>query len=314
MMNTIPDFLKEKLNQKGFPQTAKFPDDIKKFMIEYADNYKWGITDLKDIFKIMKSNFTDLPICEYNGCDKPVKFNWELKLTRGCCQKHSTAITLLETHGVEHIAQITSIKEKMKNTCIERYGVCNPSKVKEFREKAENTMMTKYGYSNPSTDPKIKEQKIETCLKHYGVQFPAQSSIVREKAIQTKLKKYGYTHHFHDSTIFNKLMQSQFKCKEYIWANGSISLVQGNEPIVLKELENMGYTFELVLTDAVDMPLIEYVFEETIHRYYPDIYIPLENKIIEVKSDYTLKADWDKNQAKFEAVRNLGFDFQLEVR
>jgi len=33
-----------------------------------------------------------------------------------------------------------------------------------------------------------------------------------------------------------------------------------------------------------------------------------------VKSDYTLEKEWDKNQAKFEATRNLGFDFKLEVR
>jgi len=82
----------------------------------------------------------------------------------------------------------------------------------------------------------------------------------------------------------------------------------------LKELENNGYKFNDVLTNTKDMPEIRYMFEGKEHRYYPDFYIPSENKIIEVKSEYTLQADWEQNQAKFKATRNLGFDFNLEVR
>lgn len=83
---------------------------------------------------------------------------------------------------------------------------------------------------------------------------------------------------------------------------------------MLKELEEDGYKFEDVFTSPVDMPKIQYLMDGKQHRYYPDIYIPKENIIIEVKSSYTLQKDWAKNQAKFEATRNLGFDFRLEVR
>jgi len=117
-----------------------------------------------------------------------------------------------------------------------------------------------------------------------------------------------------NAEIFEKAQQNSFRRKEYIWTSGEISLLQGYEPIVLKELENDGYKFNDILTSPKDMPEITYFFEGKEHRYYPDFYIPSENKIIEVKSDYTLQADWDKNQAKFEATRNLGFDFILEVR
>ena len=62
------------------------------------------------------------------------------------------------------------------------------------------------------------------------------------------------------------------------------------------------------------MPTILYQLDNTERRYYPDIFIPKDNIIIEVKSEYTLNKEWDKNQAKFEATKSLGFDFRLEVR
>jgi type III secretory pathway component EscU len=49
-------------------------------------------------------------------------------------------------------------------------------------------------------------------------------------------------------------------------------------------------------------------------RYYPDFYIPKENLIIEVKSQWTLELHKDKNQAKFQAVKEAGFNFRLEIR
>jgi hypothetical protein len=51
-----------------------------------------------------------------------------------------------------------------------------------------------------------------------------------------------------------------------------------------------------------------------VHRYYPDFYIPKENLIIEVKSQYTLDVQWDKNQAKFNAVKDNGFNFKLIIK
>jgi len=50
------------------------------------------------------------------------------------------------------------------------------------------------------------------------------------------------------------------------------------------------------------------------HRYYPDFYIPNENKIIEVKSEYTLNRELERNHIKFEATKLMGFNFVLEIR
>ena len=42
------------------------------------------------------------------------------------------------------------------------------------------------------------------------------------------------------------------------------------------------------------MPAIWYEMDNIKHRYYPDIFIPCENRIIEVKSTYTLKCELKK--------------------
>jgi hypothetical protein len=53
------------------------------------------------------------------------------------------------------------------------------------------------------------------------------------------------------------------------------------------------------------MPDIFYMIGTKMHKYYPDIYIPNENLIIEVKSTYTISQNLEMNQAKFEATKKL---------
>ncbi len=47
--------------------------------------------------------------------------------------------------------------------------------------------------------------------------------------------------------------------------------------------------------------------------YFPDIYIPESNVIIEVKSDYTYEKELDKNIAKSQASVECGYNFQFWI-
>jgi len=53
--------------------------------------------------------------------------------------------------------------------------------------------------------------------------------------------------------------------------------------------------------------------EDKRRRYYPDIYIKSQNKIIEVKSDYTFHKDYEKNLAKAQGVLALDYDFEFRI-
>ena len=49
------------------------------------------------------------------------------------------------------------------------------------------------------------------------------------------------------------------------------------------------------------------------HRYIPDIWIPKDNLIIEVKSIYTYNKYIEKNNLKKDAVLSNGFNYQIKV-
>ena len=49
------------------------------------------------------------------------------------------------------------------------------------------------------------------------------------------------------------------------------------------------------------------------HRYFPDIYIPSEKRIIEVKSRFTLDQRLEKNFAIGKNCVNLGYKFEFQV-
>jgi len=249
--------------------------------------------------------------------------------------------TSMKNYGVSNPSQAKEIKQKKENTLMENYGVRHNFCNGEIRDRAFETtkkrclathgvehylqseqgkeiqkkaLQVKYGVETVGAIPGNEEKKRLHNMTKYGVENVFQTKIVQEKRAENMIVRYGVIHPLQNATLCSKMFKSVFRKKEYIWKTGEISILQGYEPIVLLELEENGYKFDSIITDAELMPEIWYSFEGKERRYYPDFYIPNENLIIEVKSEYTLQADFDKNQKKFEAVKSLGFDFRLEVR
>jgi len=240
--------------------------------------------------------------------------------------------TLMALFGVENPSQVHEFQEKKKKTFIENYGVDNPMKNEEIQNKAKKTNLENYGVENIFEDSEYMQQKFK---EKYGVNNPMQikefakkvsethkrrysnnhwmkKPEIIEKRRKTNKNKFGVDHPMQNSEIFKKNMGSCFRRKEYKWNTGEISELLGYEHIVLGELEEQGYLFNDVKTKPEEMPEIWYSFEGKQHRYYPDFYIPAENLIIEVKSDFTLQGV--TNEYKFQAVKDAGFNFKLEVR
>jgi hypothetical protein len=57
----------------------------------------------------------------------------------------------------------------------------------------------------------------------------------------------------------------------------------------------------------------KYIIHNKTHIYYPDIYIPSQNKVIEIKSQYTYKNNLIKNTIKALYTRLLGYDFEFWI-
>jgi hypothetical protein len=61
------------------------------------------------------------------------------------------------------------------------------------------------------------------------------------------------------------------------------------------------------------IPVIDYIFNGENHKYFPDIFLPSTNTLIEVKSTYTLSLDKEKIKAKLNACIMQGYNIFLYV-
>lgn len=305
--------MKEQILELYYSKKNYYTKYIKqdKNMIKYLNNkFRWT-KDIKEQLYCLKNTIEKRPICKYKGCRKAANFKGQTEgYGVGCCsRKHGIAVSNLEKYGYETPFDSIDVQNKIKVECIKKHGVDNPMKSKKIATKASNT---KLNYSDDQKQQYL-DRRSETNLKKYGVK----NIFEKVEYIANKVEeKYGVCNiaqvpefqDKRDATVKSKM-------KEYIWKTGEITKLQGYEPIVLKELEESGYKYHDVLTKKSDMPEVWYVDDKNIkHRYYSDFYIPTENIVIEVKSEYTMISNFYINQLKAQATKSLGYTYKLEVR
>ena len=235
--------------------------------------------------------------------------------------------------------------KKRKQTWITKYGIDHPSKTKKQKEKIKRSHMTRTKEQKNKSNLKLRqtcldrygdenfnnrEKAIETCLDIYGTKTPAENekilakikktknnrsedevSIWKEKYINTSLNRYDTKHPMQNPIIAEKI--TGYNWYDYILPSGKQINIQGYEPIALDMLLKE-YDEEDILYKKSDMPEIWYQWEDkTRHRYYPDFYIPKNNLVIEIKSDYTYKANIEINLLKEEAAVNNGYDYKFII-
>ena len=244
--------------------------------------------------------------------------------------------TTFERYGVEHILHNKDFKEQIRKTNLEKYGVECTLQNKEVKDKIKQTNLEKYGVENPSQNQAVKQKKKDTCIKNYGTEFPIQSKEIqdkikftnlekydveyptqnkniREKVKTTNIERYGVEHAQQNKEIQEKTQHNAKKYKIYKMPSGSLRKVQGYEPFALNELIK-SYTEEQIKTDRKDIPHIQYINNNNKNKYYfPDIYIPHEKYIIEVKSTWTYKCKMDSIKEKGEACKAEGYKYEIWV-
>lgn len=109
-----------------------------------------------------------------------------------------------------------------------------------------------------------------------------------------------------------KCLSSSAKNKNYTLPSGKTISVQGYEPMFLDHIFNKRYVSETDINFKPDR--IKYTFNDKIHYYYPDFFIPKHNLIIEIKSTWILaKQGVEKNSQKEKYTRNNGYNFIMIV-
>jgi hypothetical protein len=223
--------------------------------------------------------------------------------------------TCIERYGVENASQNRDVRNKYTKTCLEKYGVEHVSQGDDYKQKYKSTILKKYGVKHISQNEDIKKKKIETSLKHYGVKYPIQHEDIKQKRIETSLKKYGVKYPIQHPEVLDKNIKSNYKTKQYIFSSGRIEHIQGYEHFALDQLINEEFINENdIIVGCKNVPTIWYIGNDgKNHRHYVDIFIPTQNRCIEVKSTWTAEKNKHNIYLKQQAAKDLGYNYEIWV-
>ena len=227
--------------------------------------------------------------------------------------REKTHQTLLDRFGVENPHQAPSVIEKYKETCIERYGVENPAQLDSVKAAAIVTNQKKYGTDHPSQNAEVRAKVKSTVQQRYGVDNQFQNEDVKEKSRQTLMSRYGVSNPAQSPELQEKNQRTACQFKAFTMPSGTVRKLQGYEPLAIQELLTAAYTEEQIRTDRKSVPRILYTFQEKQHYYFPDIYLPHENRIIEVKSDWTYTCNVECNTCKKNACIAAGYRYDVWI-
>ena len=177
--------------------------------------------------------------------------------------------------------------EKGKATCMEKYGVDNIGKDPKIIQKIKDIFAEKFG-GHPKTNKDVQDKWKATCLEKYGG-HPNQNKEVQAKSEATS-----------------------YKFRDYMLPSGNIVKVQGYEDTALDELVQI-YEEEDILVGRSAIPTIDYYINDTKHVYFPDFMIKSENKIIEIKSEWTIQLKRGNVEEKALATIKAGYKYEIWV-
>lgn len=308
-------------------ENTKFLDGLNPRIIDRAYHYINGITDANKCIEC------ELPISRIGStfCSKKCMDSSEYL-------KRKKEKTCLRKFGVTNVSKSNYFKEIYKNTMNEKYGVDHYSKTKEYKEKFKNTMIGRFGVETPMHSEEIKKKMAERSLEKYGVECHLSLPEIQDKIkktwesrgfkrnssteewlvsyIKTCNHKYGTDHPMQNVDCFEKCIKNSHRFKDYELPSGKIVKIQGYENLALDKLLETYDEGDLVIGTREIRTIvgrIDYIFEGKNKVYHPDIYIISENKVIEVKSKYTIKVDIEKNEAKRKAVLDRGMNFEFMI-
>jgi hypothetical protein len=251
-------------------------------------------------------------ICDY-GCGKPaIKLfksgKWGCAVSPNSCPgiQAKKKQSLMDAYGVTNVSQIADVLSKKKKTWMKNYGVDNPSKAQinkdkikaawpEVDRKRKETMLEKYGVESYNSTEEFKDRRKATWIEKYGVDNPTKNVEILEK-------------------VLLKNSQNDYLTKTMVMPSGDERRYQGFENQVILDLLKSGLSEDEIVTGQGNVPHIPYSFNGRQHRYYPDIYVPKLNLIIEVKSKYTWMKYREKNMAKIKATKQLGYNVNVVFR
>jgi len=231
--------------------------------------------------------------------------------------------TNLDKYGVDNVSHSQTVKDKI--------GAWHKEHAEEVQAKIRQTSLERYGVESTNSLPEVKAKKKAVFQERYGVDHQLKIDSVRAsvaaknkanaperlvKTINTNLERYGVRNVSQVYEYHEKKSKSRFKYKDYTMPSGKVVRVQGYEDRALDELL-LTHCEEEIAVHGDSVPVIKYTgLDGKEHTYFPDIFIPTKNLIIEVKSTYTFdgQTEWyETNLLKEQATKDAGYNFKFMI-
>lgn len=225
-------------------------------------------------------------------CNDELRMQQRQEKTRNTCNKkyggNAPACDPLVMSKTIANTDYIAARESYKNTCMDKYGTPHYPQNADWVEKCKQTSIAKYGATHYSKTDEYLACRIKTTKERYGVENVSQLAEIHDK-------------------------QQKFTYKTYTFNSGRQVKVQGYEKFGLDLLQTEGIHEDDLIVGSGSVPKILYNLNGKTHRYYPDIYIPSLNKLIEVKSSWTYSRWIDINRIKEKAAQDCGFAFEFYI-
>ena len=292
------------------------------YLTNFCDENK--ITLLEDYSDIFVTRDTKIKYqCIYENCSKEYEKSLrDLLLLGGYCRSCIVLLghikrgkTNMEKYGCKVSLSNKEVQEKMKNTNLEKYGTEYILQSDLIKNRIKKTCLEKYGFENVLKNKSVQDKAKNTLFEKYGVEHPLQIEKAREKFKKTCLEKFGVENPSQNEDVMDKNVKSCFKRKEYAFPSGRIDFIQGYENFALDELiihEKIDETN--IITGCKNVPVIWYEdISGKKRRHYVDIFIPNQNRCIEIKSVWTFQINKCYVFPKQEAAKKLGYNYEIWV-
>jgi len=191
-----------------------------------------------------------------------------------------------------------------------RLPYCEECSLKKKEQRKQKTNIDKYGVINTGSLDTVKTKIKQAYQEKFGC-HPKQTRGVQEKWKATCLKKYG-GHPNQNTDVQIQSEARSFSYKEYMMPSGNLVKYQGYENLALDDLVNI-YDEEDICIGRSNIPSIIYYIGDKKHVYFPDFFIPLENKIIEIKSEWTIQLKRGNIEEKAQATVKAGYAYEIWV-
>jgi hypothetical protein len=340
-MDIIDKLLKDFTNKKGGINTKKIKISHNKIYLDTlleTTSFLPEDTHLRFRFNYIKEGYINTPkLCR--TCNKNILINVYNEYCSSKCSNNNESVTnkMKQKWINKSIYEVTEIQDRRRSTNLEKYGVDIASKLpcvieknkqshinnwgdyamrnKDVSDRRNNTCIEKYGgvgMASPELFTKMKNTNIEK----YNVEYFSKTSEWYDMCVETAIKKHGKEWVSKVDYINAKQQSGGYSYYDFEFPSGKVVRVQGYEPRVLAKLVIDYDEHDIVVgvQNIIDcIGFFHYIYENKEHRYYPDIYIKSENRVIEVKSTYTFNKEKKKNLLKRDSILNAGINFNFII-